>query len=478
MELPADCHDEFARLARLIQARPGKFQLLVIDCRDERLRERVIERLDDVLRLAGRRSARVRLTDAAYPDFAAVAKDIVSSTASADVIHLTGGAAWFNAARWQSFNIQRGPVTREVKANLLLWLDPESIAAMASIARDFWAWRAAVIAFHDVPQLISVADRAPFAGPFDDRALSERTKRIAVLREVLQDSDLPDDIRLGLALEMGDLFRSIGDLDHAEAAFREIASQTTNTARDYAIIMGRIADILEARGDLDEALRIRTEQQLPVYTRLGDVRAVAITQGKIADILQARGNLDEALRIRTEQELPVYNRLGDVRAVAITQGEIADILQARGELDEALRIRTGQELPVYIRLGDVHAVAIAQGKIADTLQARGELDEALRIRTEQELPVYTRIGDVRLVAITRSKIADILQLRGQYDEALRIHTEETLPVFKHLGATREYAIIQNKIADILQARVQPEGTIPSEPLKPATENNRHHINTP
>jgi hypothetical protein len=100
---------------------------------------------------------------------------------------------------------------------------------------------------------------------------------------------------------------------------------------------------VRARGDLDEALRIHSEETLPVYTRLGDVRAVAITKGKIVDILQARGDPDEALRIRTEEQLPVYTRLGDVRAVAITQGQIADILQARGDLDEAL-VLYGQQL--------------------------------------------------------------------------------------------------------------------------------------
>ena len=77
--------------------------------------------------------------------------------------------------------------------------------------------------------------------------------------------------------------------------------------------MGQIADILQARGQLDEALKIRTDEELPVYERLGDVRERAVTMGQIADILQARGQLDEALKIRNEEQLPVYERLGDVR---------------------------------------------------------------------------------------------------------------------------------------------------------------------
>ncbi|MDP2222742.1 MAG: tetratricopeptide repeat protein, partial [Hydrogenophaga sp.] len=90
-----------------------------------------------------------------------------------------------------------------------------------------------------------------------------------------------------------------------------------------AVTMGKIANILQARGQLDEALRIRQEEQLPVFERLGDVRSKAVTMGKIANILQARGQLDEALRIRQEHELPVYERLGDVRSAAVARTNIA-----------------------------------------------------------------------------------------------------------------------------------------------------------
>ena len=88
------------------------------------------------------------------------------------------------------------------------------------------------------------------------------------------------------------------------------------------------------------ARRIRREEQLPVYERLGDVRARAITQGHIAEILQARGQLDEVLRIRREQELPIYERLGDVRSRAICQVNIAKILQVKNphQLAEVLTL--------------------------------------------------------------------------------------------------------------------------------------------
>ena len=183
---------------------------------------------------------------------------------------------------------------------------------------------------------------------------------------------------------------------------------------------------------------------------------MAVTQGKIADILFQRGELDEALRIRKEEEMPVYERLGDVREMAVTQGKIADILFGRGELDEALRIRKEEEMPVYERLGDVREMAITQGKIADILFQRGELDGALRIRKEEEMPVYERLGDVRSVAITQGKIADILFRRGELDEALRIHREERLPTCEKLGDLDGKAHVLFSCAQLRLARAKGE----------------------
>ena len=56
---------------------------------------------------------------------------------------------------------------------------------------------------------------------------------------------------------------------------------------------------------------------------MGDVRSRAVTMGKVADILQQRGENEEALRISREEQLPVYERLGDVRSRAITMVKIA-----------------------------------------------------------------------------------------------------------------------------------------------------------
>ena len=135
-------------------------------------------------------------------------------------------------------------------------------------------------------------------------------------------------------VQSGKVAEGEGVIRAVRAAFQDLGDD-----RMSAIASGQIADILQSRGEVDEALRIRREEQLPVYERIGDARSRAVTMGKIADILQSRGEVDEALRIRREEQLPVYERIGDARSRAVTMGKIADILQSRGEVDEALRIR-------------------------------------------------------------------------------------------------------------------------------------------
>jgi len=170
---------------------------------------------------------------------------------------------------------------------------------------------------------------------------------------------------------------------------------------------------------------------LPVYERLGDVRSRAVTLGRIADIHEARGELDEALRLHREEALPVFERLGDIRARAVTLGQIADIHQARGELDEALRLHREEALPVFERLGDVRERAVTLGKIADIHQARGELDAALALNDEC-LAIVKRLGDA-------DGIAHALYRRA----AIRLQQPENSPVdWQEIGAdlARAYQI--------------------------------------
>ena len=461
LHLQPEHFDEFQRLSKTLVHGP-RFQFVIVDCEDERLRERLLAALIDVLCSAGLTASKLSLGPE-IDDVPQLEARLVEEARGHAVVHILDAVRWFNDARWEAFNVRRERVAHAAPARLVFWLTPEAVRQLSLLAPDVWAWRAGVYAFNQTvafgePSSASTATMQPHEGMttgIDVRNNPARHRRIAELRTVLDSRhDLDDESRGVLLDELAELQIMRGDLDEALRILKAEmlpAFERLGNMRSKAVTQGKIADILQARGDLDGALRIREEEELPVYEQQNDVREEAVTQGKIADILQVRGQLDEALRILEAKVLPAFEELGDLRSKAVTQCKIADIFRVRGQLDKALRIYEEEGLPIYERLGDAREEAVTQGKIADILQVRGQLDEALRIREEEELPVYERQGDVRSKAITQGKIADILRSRGQLDEALRFLEVEVLPIFEQLGDVRSKAITQGRIADILQS---------------------------
>jgi tetratricopeptide (TPR) repeat protein len=320
---------DFMRLAKNLRY-GSRFQLLVLEYNSPSYRTTLIEHMEAVLNTASLQTARLELSSK-YGDFSSVENELQFLAAKNQIIHIFGGEDWFDEPRWRAFNLRREAIAHTAAARLLLWLGTTQIKEMALSAPDLWAWRGGVFSFilgtnapHAAPEQQKIAARQ------DASSLFLRRKRIAELQTYLQSDPAPeDDLRWPLLDEVADLHASLGELD--------------------------------------EALRIRQEEELPIHIRLGNVRAVAATQGEIANILFARDNLDEALRLLREEVLPAFTRLGDVRSVALIQGKIVDILLRRGELKEALRILREEVLPAFTRLGDVRSVAVTQGRIAEIL---------------------------------------------------------------------------------------------------------------
>jgi len=90
------------------------------------------------------------------------------------------------------------------------------------------------------------------------------------------------------------------------------------------VTLGKIADVLQARGELDEALRIRREEQLPVYERLQSVRDLLICRAKIGINYLARGaagNRQKALEL-------LNLALQDAQRLKLPEaGQIAEIIR-------------------------------------------------------------------------------------------------------------------------------------------------------
>ena len=239
--------------------------------------------------------------------------------------------------------------------------------------------------------------------------------------------------------QTGDLDTALDLLRTAECAFADLKDEYSR-----AVTMGRIADILQARGETDEALRIWREELLPVFERLGDLRSRAVAMGRIADILQARGETDEALRIRREVELPVYEQLGDVHSRAVTMGEIADILQARGETDEALRIHIEERLPVALAMQDIESVAHIRYYCALIRLRRGGLKsegETILSELAESFAISRKLGRVDYIGAVGSLLGQLLAAINLPDEARRV-LGEAAAAFAKLGRMDEVAAIR------------------------------------
>jgi hypothetical protein len=90
-------------------------------------------------------------------------------------------------------------------------------------------------------------------------------------------------------------------------------------------------DSLPATGRRIAELRDALKTILPDELRLQMI-------DELADLVRRVGRLDEALRIRRDDELPVYERLGDVRSAAVTRGKSAMELYRRGERPAAVAL--------------------------------------------------------------------------------------------------------------------------------------------
>ena len=77
------------------------------------------------------------------------------------------------------------------------------------------------------------------------------------------------------------------------------------------------ADELASEDRLGEALHLLRNEALPAIEQIGDIVAKAATLGRIAEVLQARVELDEALRILREV-LAIYEQVGDRAGTAMT----------------------------------------------------------------------------------------------------------------------------------------------------------------
>jgi tetratricopeptide (TPR) repeat protein len=264
---------------------------------------------------------------------------------------------------------------------------------------------------------------------------------------------------------------------------------TPESRRDVSISLERVADIEEARGDLDGALA-RYKEGLEIRRALmaefGTPNCrlnLSVSLEKVASIEQARGDLDGALA-RYEEGLEIRRALmaelgtpASRRNMSWSLSHVASNEQARGDLDGALaRYKEGLEIrrALMAELGTPESrrdVSFALLQVATIEHERGDLDGALA-RYEEGLEIalalMAELGTPHshgYVSMLLEFIADIDKSRGDLDGALAGY-EEGLEINRAMMAElgtpqsrRDVSCSLEKIARIDQSRGDLDGAL-------------------
>src|SRR5262249_54565258 len=102
--------------------------------------------------------------------------------------------------------------------------------------------------------------------------------------------------------------------------------------------------------------------------------ARAVTLGKIADILFRRGELDEA-RALQEERLAVNQRLNDTDGIAATLWALSQVDLAEKKTGEAIP-RIIEAYQIVMRLGRAEGIAVIGATLGQISAAYGQPDDA------------------------------------------------------------------------------------------------------
>ena len=200
-------------------------------------------------------------------------------------------------------NQRRDTLIQKLRCPLLWCGSGEILDTTWEEAPDFWSVRALGHKFGESPLDLERAKAWRW-----EWALEEPPERLeALLEHARSTGDRPNAARI--AVQLADLLLVRGEVERADAVLQEALDASRQGGRAEERSRGQLlrlqADVLASRGELDAAERIYVEELLPLHERLRDDRERALTKGKISDILEARGQLDEVLRIRREDRKSV-----------------------------------------------------------------------------------------------------------------------------------------------------------------------------
>jgi tetratricopeptide (TPR) repeat protein len=179
------------------------------------------------------------------------------------------------------------------------WADPDG-----DVPRDERALELVELALEAKPGAAILNECALAAGQYVFRGLHEASAARAIVLRALQVLEETTG-RPGLyLLRLGaDCAERLGEADLQDRLLETALGIPDGDARARAALDYTYAGRLHQKGRIDEALS-RLAAATETFQQLGDEHSLVGTRGRVADILQARGDLKGALEIRTKEQIP------------------------------------------------------------------------------------------------------------------------------------------------------------------------------
>ena len=212
------------------------------------------------------------------------------------------------------------------------------------------------------------------------------------------------------------------------------------------------ANIMEARGNIPEALNMR-RQALETARKIGSQKDIIGALQNLADMLSSQGNTKEA-KDDYDEAFRIAQAIGDKLGLVKLENSLANDLNANGDYAGAQSMyqrslqaarEIGNKGGIAMALENLSSIQLQQGHLSE---AQDNAQQALALQQEAELqgdrPFALRaLGDFFLVK------GDLTRAGASYEESLKLSSEQKSPaaIAASRAALAGVRLEQNKLSE-------------------------------
>jgi predicted ATPase/predicted negative regulator of RcsB-dependent stress response len=229
--------------------------------------------------------------------------------------------------------------------------------------------------------------------------------------------------------------------EHAVALATEAANEGLE-ARARAVLGATLFDL----GEIDPAgVQMHEAHRLAVVS--GERRVLANIIGNLGHLRRQQARMDEA-RSYLEEALSLHRELGNRVSEGVVLCNLAILHQNQGRTREA-RAFYAAALDANRRIGSRRILGVTLGNLAILDQDQGrDADAASGYRAAIEL--MREVGDRRFQAINIGNLGNLHRLHGRWEQA-RTCYEESLLIHREVGNRRSEGVVLGNLAGVLSS---------------------------